>query len=146
MALKPLDCQILTFALMLETCSPFRECLDMTPRNTESQLHETLAIALATSPRIIGESLAPQGMLRRSGLLRLDHHPNGLGLELMDNLRGALLAENRSEKDLLRHFLAPAPDPALAPEHYPHVRKDVDIIQRLLAGLNRPGFVGGQNS
>ena len=132
LALSPMDCQILAFALLLERYNPLSECLNMTPRNTKTQLQQTLALAFNETPHAIRGSLSPHGTLRQAGLLKLERCL-GLSLELMDELKEALLAENRSEKDLLQHFLALAPEPALAPEHYPHVRKDVDIIQRLLA-------------
>ena len=93
LALSPLDCQILTFALFLETCNPLRECLDMSPRGTEAQLQQTLTLAFNETPSSIRASLSPRGTLRQSGQLKLEHR-HGVHLELMDELKEALMAEN----------------------------------------------------
>ncbi len=84
----------------------------------------------------IKKALSRSSPLRLSGLIKIEteniRHRGDMEIEPMDGLSEALLADNHDEKALLRHFLVPAKATTLQMADYPHVRKDVDILNNLL--------------
>jgi len=131
--ITPMEQQVLAFTVLRERYQQLQDCLNVIPIPTEARLYASLGHALDAPVDEMRKAFSRSAPLRASGLIKMEGCTRGnIGLEPMDGLCDALMADNQDEKDLLQHFLVPAKASTLRMADYPHVRRDVDILNNLL--------------
>ncbi|MDX8406476.1 MAG: AAA family ATPase, partial [Mariprofundus sp.] len=143
MNLSAVQQQVLSFVVLKGRYEPLNDCFDRMHKPGESHLLSALGNVLGIASVDIAKAMSGASSLRERTLLKFtQNHRSGLELEPMDGLCEALMAENEDEQQLLSHFLVPAREGTLSLDDYPHVRSDIDILERLLHNALKLGDKG----
>lgn len=136
LGLSPVECRILSFAVLLHTQPLLDNAADLLGELTTGRLHEALARILDLPVREVAEALDGKGLLGRSGLLVTGRHGTGSvssRLELLSSEFADLLSSTPVQPmDLLRSAVAVAPAAELGPADYPHLRESLAILEPYL--------------
>ncbi|RMH60136.1 MAG: AAA family ATPase, partial [Zetaproteobacteria bacterium] len=139
LALNETQRMLLAFALLKEVHEALGDSFNRVKTHHEGQLVSMLSAVLNINRQDIKQALSPSGVLRRAGLINLAYNSihEHVDIEIMNQLKDAMLADNADEKELLAHFLLPSEPGSLRLENYPHIAEDIAIITRLLASALR---------
>ncbi|RYG99303.1 MAG: AAA family ATPase, partial [Alphaproteobacteria bacterium] len=134
--LTSVDCRILEFVVLIHNDEALDNAADWIGQLTTTKVIRALARILDLPPRRVADSLSPQGILARSGLISVER--SGIC-----NLRGKLdllspsfgdqmLTSSTDPVALLRGTVAFAPKPELALSDYDHLKTSLDILRPYL--------------
>lgn len=134
--LTPADCRILAFTALIHVEESLDSASDWLGQLSTTKTIRTLARILDLPSRKVMESLGPQGILTRSGLVSISRHGAGslrVKLDLLSDSFGDLLSSTRLDPiELLRGTVAMAPGPELDRSDYTHLDVSLNILQPYL--------------
>jgi SpoVK/Ycf46/Vps4 family AAA+-type ATPase len=127
---------LLVFGVLLETVHELELCTDILDGISPHVIPHHLAVILGLNRNHVRKALAKDGLLHRTGLLRMDRDDRTnivYHFELMDEIAGVLLDENRPDimKSLTRFFLLSGVA-KLIPSDYQHISKDYQLLHTYL--------------
>lgn len=135
--LTPEDCSILVFTVHLHTEELLDTASDWLGQLSTTKVIRALSKILDLPARKVMESLGPQGVLTRSGLISISRHGAGslrAKLDLLSTSFGDLLSSTRVDPiELLRGTVAMAPGPDLDFSDYAHLKSSLEILQPYLS-------------
>ena len=126
--------KLLVFGALIHAIKDLSEVCGVLGDLTARGVVNSLSMILDIDPATIRQALSTDGLLNRTGLLRLDcGYPNQLDdqLELLDDITDVLLDD--VELDImksLRRFFKVSRDATLAPADFEHAEKDYNLISR----------------
>lgn len=134
--LTPVDCRILEFVVLIHNDEALDNVADWIGQLTTTKVIRALARILDLPPRRVADSLSPEGILARSGLISVERNGNS-------NLRGKLdllspsfgdqmLTSSTDPIALLRGTVAFAPKAELALSDYEHLSTSLNILRPYL--------------
>ena len=130
------DCRILEFVVLIHNDEALDNAADWIGQMTTTKVIRALARILDLPPRRVADSLSPQGILARSGLISVDR--NGAcnlraKLDLLSPSFGdQMLTSSTDPAALLRGTVALAPKAELALTDYEHLGTSLDILRPYL--------------
>lgn len=130
------DCEILAFTVHLHTEELLDTASDWLGQLSTAKVIRALSKILGLPARKIMESLGPEGILTRSGLISISRH--GVGslrakLDLLSASFADLLSSTRVDPiELLRGTVAMAPRTDLDFPDYAHLKPSLEILQPYL--------------
>ncbi len=146
LGLKPLEQQILAF-IVLSRANP--TLIDVTENLGEdldgARVASLLAAALDDSVLDVSRALRRDGVLASSGLLRLDKngiYPLQHKFDLLGGLPDSLLTTIASPMELLERFFKKADAQTLRQEDFPHLVKDLALLEQYLGSASAQGTRG----
>ena len=136
LGLAPLERELLLLAAMLHldptlyaACQPLGEF-------SRRGACAALATMLSASADAVYRALLPNGLLARTGLIRIDdshrYHLKAK-LDILDHLPQLLLGERLDTTTLFQHYVAPACPATLTASDFAHRAEDFDLARQLLA-------------
>lgn len=136
LGLAPLERELLLLAAMLHldptlyvACQPLGEF-------SRRGACTALATMLNASADAVYRALLPNGLLARTGLIRIDdshrYHLKAK-LDILDHLPQLLLGERLDTTTLFQHYVAPARPATLTASDFAHRIEDFDLARQLLA-------------
>lgn len=134
--LTPEDCRILEFVVLIHNEEALDNAADWLGQLTTTKVTRALARILDLPPRRVADSLSPQGILARSGLISVDR--NGAcnlrtKLDLLSPSFGDQMLTSRADPiALLRGTVVLAPKPELVLSDYGHLGASLDILRPYL--------------
>ena len=134
--LTPVDCRILVFVVLIHNDEALDNAADWIGPLTTTKVIRALARVLDLPSRRVADSLSPQGILARSGLISVERNGSC-------NLRGKLdllspsfgdqmLTSSTDPVALLRGTVAVAPKAELALTDYEHLGTSLNILRPYL--------------
>ena len=136
--LSATDCRILEFAVLIHTEEILKKTGDLLGDLTSKQIFKVLSVVLDLPQAEIRKSLSKNGALSRSGLLSLDK--GRLVTDSLDDKLALLspnFADNMVSLDadpvvLLRDVVFPCAPPHLTTDDFPHLVKELGVLQPYL--------------
>ena len=129
------DQAILHFVLIGLQHAGLENALDQIGGLTMVNLQALLVRVLGLRRDAIARSLDPTGSLARTGLLWIDssaNYPFRAKVEILSGLVDRLTGGLEDSWDLFRSAFVSAPEPSLSLEDYPHVSKDLQLLEPYL--------------
>ena len=129
------DQAIMHFVLVGLQHAGLENALDQVGGLTLVNLHALLVRVLGLRRDAIARSLDPGGPLTRTGLLWVDNsanYPFRAKIEILPGLVDRLTGGQEDSWELFRSAFVTAPEPTLTLEDYPHVAKDLQILEPYL--------------
>ena len=129
------DQAILHFVLVGLQHAGLENALDQVGGLTLVNLHALLVRVLGLRRDAIARSLDPTSPLTRTGLLWVDNNANypfRAKVEILPGLVDRLTGGQEDSWELFRSAFVSAPEPTLTLEDYPHVAKDLQILEPYL--------------
>lgn len=130
------DARILEFAAMIHQDRVLDDCADTLGQLNSVKVGDLLARVLGLDPAEVRLSLAPHGVLARSGLLSLDRGSTGYLRGKLDLLSSSfadtILACEADPLALLRETICPSAPPRLSLGDYAHVDAALAILRPYL--------------
>lgn len=145
LGLSDSETKILEFAATLQTHMGLNHAAELLNKLHAGNLFCVISIILDLPEHQVRKALTNEGVLARSGLLRVNRrHTEKLPyfLNLMDGICPVLFLPQTD--DILRHYFQKGKKPQLEPDNYAHMQSDYQLIrdylqqgrQRELAGMN----------
>lgn len=137
LGLNDVELEILSFAILLCADSLLEEATNYLDSLSTNKLHQTLATLLAQEETSIKHALSPDGILHRSGLLKVDQG-SSTRMRSKLNLISSSVYDQMTDSsfqpiNLLKDKLAISPTAKLTLDDYPYLDKDIKILQAYLA-------------
>ena len=128
------DAEVLTFACLVNTHEQFGRCFDVFRTINNSQLYSILAQTLNLPKTTVIKSLHKDGLLYRSGLVKLKNSNNDLEykFEMLDGLCHSLEIEQTDIMQLFSAYIIPAPQARLKKSDYEYIDKDFKRVKKYL--------------
>lgn len=145
LGLNEADKAILRLALALEAFRPFRAIFEGMMVEINHQGLIDIIVSLSGEPHVgIATALQEDGLLRASGLVRLESHMAYLESKftLIDRLATILTTPDISEEQLVGHFLRVASPGTLPLDAFPHLTTDVTTVLPYLRNALMAGEPG----
>ncbi|HFD11763.1 MAG TPA: AAA family ATPase [Crenotrichaceae bacterium] len=132
--LTKVDAEVLTFACLVNTHEQFGRCFDVFRTINNSQLYSILANTLGIAKTKIILALHKDGLLYRSGLVKLKNSNNDLEFkfEMLDGLCHSLEVEQADIMQLFSAYIIPAPKARLKKSDYEYINKDFKRLKKYL--------------
>ena len=134
--LSATDCRILEFAVLIHTEDTLENTGDLYGELTSKQVFRVLSMALDLPQADIRTSLSKNGALSRSGLLSLERDSaNTLKdkLELLSrSFADLMVSSDEDPVALLRDIVCPSSVPHLTIDDFPHLEKELGVLQPYL--------------
>ena len=135
--LTPVDCRVLEFAVLISNEEILDNVCDLLGHSlTTTRVIRVLSRLLDLPADRVAESLSPQGLLSRSGILSINRNGGGTVRSKLDLLSSAfadrMLASDADPIDLLRGTVALASDPELELADFGHLGASLEILQPYL--------------
>jgi transitional endoplasmic reticulum ATPase len=132
--------ELLYFAVVTEDDVAISECVRALGTVRANRLAQVLSQTLSIPAAEVRAELAPKAPLKAMGLARWE--PNSMmssdaAIEAPQYVRKALEARWEDADGLLSSFFVPASGTALVVEDFPHVRQDIDLLERGLRSALR---------
>ena len=129
------DQAILHFVLVALQHPGLENALDQMGGLTLANLQALLVRVLGLRPAAIARALDPGAPLTRTGLLWVDNsanYPFRAKVEILAGLVDRLTGGKKDSWELFRTAFVSAPEPTLTLDDYPHVAKDLQILEPYL--------------
>ena len=127
---------ILTFAVVSQYCSLFNDILQKLDNLKRQQMLERLSVALNIKIKKVKKALRPDGLLFKSGLLKIEHNnlfgDSYLSLSLMDGLIERLYIDGIKIDEIFSTYFYPASVGQLNIKDFDHLSTQIDILNRIL--------------
>lgn len=139
------DKAVLVFSLALSSFFSFRAALLNTHRTVSTATYCKLLQELTGVPhQNLQQALAADGTLVSAGLIEVDHGICEIDdkIDLMEGLEGVLLVQHENLTALMECFMQRAPASELRLEHFPHLAKDSELLERYLRRATKMGHPG----
>ncbi len=140
------DCRILEFAIAIHCERLLKETADLLGELSSSKLFYALSVILDLPEAEVQRSLAPQGILARSGLVSVDRNRNrdlSDKLDLLsDQFADCMLTSNADLISMLRGTISAAGPAQLNLADYGHIKASLEILLPYLrhaSTTRRPG-------
>lgn len=133
--LDSVEVEVLAFALA-SIEAPLSTCFDALPNGTLAEICRFAAAMLNLAPADVRRALDPDSVLRSIPLVRYDKDC-AQPFVPTPALRGPLCQLLSGERDLLRHYVTPAPRSSRSLADFPHFATECDVMVRLLRGARR---------
>ena len=137
LGLTDADRRLLAFTCLLHVEDALDGAADMLGAINTTRVIRTLARILDLPTDVVAESLGPNGLLSRCGLIQLSRHGTGTlraKLDLLSNSFADLVTSTRVQpEELLRGTVALAPTPELELSDYGHLDASLEILRPYLA-------------
>ena len=135
--LTPVDCRVLEFAVLINNEEVLDNACDWLGHSlTTTRAIRALSRILDLPVQRVAETLSPQGLLSRSGILSINRNGSGSLRSKLDLLSSAfadrMLATDADPIDLLRGTVALASSPELGLSDFGHLGASLDILQPYL--------------
>ena len=130
--LAPVDRDLLHFAVTSTQHPILNRVLGMLGCLTFGAIHQLFALVLGRSAKEIRQAIRPSGALARTGLLHFDLRNRYCfenKVELLGGLADRLALRKQDPLELFRDNFVPAPGGALQAGDYPHLAKDLPILE-----------------
>ncbi|PID47086.1 MAG: hypothetical protein CSB47_01145 [Proteobacteria bacterium] len=138
--------KLLSFGTLIHAVKDLAEVCDVLGDLTSRGVVNTLSIILDIDPSSIRQALSKEGLLNRTGLMRLDcDYPDNLDdqLSLLDEITDVLLDDEEMDiMQSLRRFFKTGREVALTPDDFKHVEKDYTLIHDYLKVANEKRIKG----
>jgi SpoVK/Ycf46/Vps4 family AAA+-type ATPase len=144
--LSQIDQQILGFVILLHNDHILDEAADQLGAISTVKAHRILSVLLECSEGDIRQSLAPNSLLVKSGLVGINRNGSNLLkrklLLLSNNFADKMATDSSTPEQLLEDSVTPANAAHLSMDDYPHIQKEIDILTLYLSHVSntrRPG-------
>ena len=138
--------KLLSFGTLIHAIKDLTEVCGVLGDLTARGVVNTLSIILDIDPSSIRQALSTDGLLNRTGLLRLDcNYPDELDdqLELLDEITDVLLDDEQLDiMQSLRRFFKVGREATLAPEDFLHAKKDYSLVHKYLKAASEKRLKG----
>jgi SpoVK/Ycf46/Vps4 family AAA+-type ATPase len=134
------DMRILHFVLLGFHHPGLENALDQLGGLSLGTLQRVIARVLDLSPMKVVKALDPTGPLTRTGLLWVDTNANFPfrgKIEILPGLGDRMTSRHKDAWSLFRSAFVHAPKPKLSLAHYPHMSKDLGILEPFLRAALR---------
>lgn len=140
--LSEVDCRLLELTVLLHTERLLDDAGDLLGSVSSNRLAAILAVLVDRPEASVRAALSPQGLLTRSGLLRIDYNGSGslrAKLDLLSPHFADHICRLESDPvDLLRDTLLPSPAAQLCRADYAHIEAFLEVLtpylRKTLAG------------
>lgn len=143
--LDEIEQNILNFRVLAESHHELERALDMLGQMNTSGVHRILSCALGTSLAQIQYALRVDGPLITSGLVKFDHHRSYsflCKLELIPAFADHLCVTHRDPSLIFYSNFRPSPPSLLEESDFPHLNKDLPILEAYLREAQAAGRKG----
>lgn len=132
--LSHIETDIILFATLIELDSAYGNCYDLYGSLSNRNFYPFLAHVLDVSTKQITEVLNKDGLLHKSGLLKLHTSSREVDqkFDLLKSFCNALDTPEQTIESLFSDFIMPAPAPELTAQHYNHIKKDYERLAKYL--------------
>ena len=133
--LSPVDRSILLFSVLAYQHPGLENALEQVGGLSMSALHALLCRTLGLEAHAVAKALDPSGLLARTGLLVVDsslNFPFRNKVELLDGLSDQMTVRHADQWSLFRCAFQAGRTPGLDLSHYPHLAKDLAILEPYL--------------
>ncbi len=144
--LNPVEQKLLVFGVLMHAIRDLEAICDVLGSISSHSVVGVLAGILAIPPVEVRQALSTDGLLNKTGLLRLDRdeHTNlEYQVRILDEISDVLLDEDQPEiMESLKRFFTLGKQPRLLVKDFEHIQKDYDILFRYLKASSEKGLVG----
>lgn len=133
--LSPADQSILLFTILAFQHPGLENALEQVGGLSMSGLHVLLCRVLGLETRAVAKALDPSGLLSRTGLLVVDsslNYPYRNKVEILDGLTDQMTVRHADQWSLFRCAFVAGRASGLDLSHYPHLAKDLGILEPYL--------------
>ena len=138
--------KLLSFGTLIHAIKDLTEVCGVLGDLTARGVVNSLSIILDIDPASIRQALSKEGLLNRTGLMRLDcNYPDELDdqLELLDEITDVLLDDEQLDiMQSLRRFFKMGREPTLAPDDFSYVQKDYGLVHDYLKAASSKSLKG----
>ncbi len=137
--------ELLGFAITLHTYTGLDDIMDLLGDMTTGRLFEVLSVILEIPQQAINHALAGDGILSRSGLLRLDRRgvgPARRKFELLYGLVDLIFEPHCDTLAMLEYYFKPAGKGELTEQDFAHIGADYRLLSRYLRHTRENGSRG----
>ena len=128
------DAEVLTFACLVNTHEQFGRCFDVFRSLNNGQLYSIIALTLDIPKTKVIKTLHKDGLLYRSGLVKLKNTNNDLEykFDMLDGLCHSLEIEQADIMQLFSAYIIPASKARLKKADYAYISKDFKRLKKYL--------------
>ncbi len=134
--LNPVEQQLLVFGVLLHAIRDLEAICDVLGSISSHSVVSVLAGILGIPPVEVRQALSSEGLLNKTGLLRLDReeHTNlEYQVRILDEISDVLLDEDQPEiMESLKRFFTLGKQPRLLVKDFKHIHRDYEILYRYL--------------
>ncbi len=145
LGLAPLERELLLLAAMLHLDPTLHAACQPLGEFSRRGACTALATMLGARPDAVYRALLPNGLLARTGLIRIDdshrYHLKAK-LDILDHLPQLLLSDRLDTVTLFQHYVAPAHPATLTASDFAHRAEDFALARQLLAKAAASGAAG----
>lgn len=134
--LSSIEERIVLLCVLARCNYPLGQAMEALGALSNLRLISVLCTLLGGTADEITAALRPEGLLTRSGLLRLDNsgHYTFCGkIDLLDGIAERLLVRHGDCLDIFADNFVASPEPALELGHYPHLQPQLDYLVSYMA-------------
>lgn len=143
--LDEVEQSVLNFRVLSESHHELERSLEMLGQLNTSGVHRILSCVLGHSLTNIQHALRVDGPLITSGLLKFDHHrcySFSSKLELIPAFADQLCVTHRDPSLIFYSNFTPSPTPLLEESDFPHLNKDIPLLEAYLKEAQIAGKKG----
>lgn len=134
--LNEVERQLLAFGVLMHSVRDLEAICDVLGDISSHSVVNVLSTILSIPPLKVRHALSSEGLLNKTGLLRLDReqHTNlEYQLSILDEISDVLLDDDQPDiMESLKRFFVPARKANLKPNDFAHIDKDYTILSRYL--------------
>lgn len=138
--------KLLSFGTLIHAIKDLTEVCGVLGDLTARGVVNSLSIILDIDPASIRQALSKEGLLNRTGLMRLDcNYPDELDdqLSLLDEITDVLLDDEELDiMQSLRRFFKVGREASLVPDDFKHAEKDYRLVHDYLKSVNQKRIKG----
>ena len=146
LGLNSVEQALLSFGVLLHVSSELEEVSDILGSVSFHVASNMLAVMLGEERVKIRRALASDGLLHRTGLLRVDHDGRSqiiYQINVMTEISDVLLDEDTPDiMKALTRFFSPSSPADLHPKNFQHIKKDYDLIYQYLSHAHKKSKQG----
>ncbi len=144
--LSDIEKQLLSFGILLHSTQDLEAICNILGSTSSHSAVNTLAVILDIDPALVRQSLAADGLLNRTGLLRLRREDSvtlDYQLTVLDEISDVLLDEESQDiMESLKRFFMPGRQAKLQSSDYEHITKDYELIKGYLRAACKKRIAG----
>ena len=144
--LNEVEQQLLAFSVLMHAISDLEAICDVLGDISAYSVIAIFSTILVIPPSKVRDALSSDGLLNKTGLLRLgrDDHTNlQYQISVLDEISDVLLNDDEPEiMESLKRFFTPGKKPKLKVSDFSHIRKDYEIMHRYLSAAGKKPIKG----
>ncbi len=144
--LNPVEQRLLAFGVLLHAVRDLEAICDVLGDISSHSVVSVLAAIVGIPPVEVRQALSSEGLLNKTGLLRLDReeHTNlEYQISILDEISDVLLDEDQPDiMESLKRFFTQGKKPNLKASDFEHISKDYEIVSRYLKASCSKGLQG----